>query len=392
MKKCPEVQRWSDHAGQANVAERAAGNTVRHLPPPQKLSPVAYARIWAKVQADCPRTRPRWTVVLAAGVLSITAVASAARLDLLPAFWRTRNERKGDTATVSRKPDRHHVAGAMKNQPIGAAEGKSRAGGSPGEKPPSTTGAAKTQPGYAASERATVSPLQNQDQPRLSARERRPLLSARSAEHQFAVPVAPTLQSSPPVTASWSSSRLTPPLQIATPPRNNSVQSPMTPEIGDSGSQVRPMEAPEVPGHVLASALHALRVRHSPDACLQLLDRHEQRIAAAGLAYEALILRVEALIALGRSQEAMRLLDGDALSDSAAPRRLLVLRGSLRATAGRCSEGLQDFDRVLAGGGRPDRQALLGRALCRAKVGDQAGARADRQRYEQLFPPDGKVR
>jgi regulator of sirC expression with transglutaminase-like and TPR domain len=39
-----------------------------------------------------------------------------------------------------------------------------------------------------------------------------------------------------------------------------------------------------------------------------------------------------------------------------------------------------------------DKQALFGRALCRKKLGDGAGARADVERYRREFPSDPRLR
>jgi regulator of sirC expression with transglutaminase-like and TPR domain len=65
-----------------------------------------------------------------------------------------------------------------------------------------------------------------------------------------------------------------------------------------------------------------------------------------------------------------------------------VLRGELRAGAGRLAPAIQDFDAVLALGGHDELagRALYGRGSCRARLGDTPGARADLERYLQLFP------
>ena len=80
------------------------------------------------------------------------------------------------------------------------------------------------------------------------------------------------------------------------------------------------------------------------------------------------------------------MLDGIALTDVAASRALLVTRGKLRAAASRCAEASVDFGHVLGEAG--DKQALFGRAVCRQKLGDEAGAHADLERYRREFPGD----
>ena len=105
-----------------------------------------------------------------------------------------------------------------------------------------------------------------------------------------------------------------------------------------------------------------------------------------------MVLRVEALLDLKRSGEALALLDGKSLSNVAASRTLLLTRAELRAAAGRCAESLADFDLVLARTRRPDEQALYGRAVCRNRIGDRLGAQADLDLYQREFPTGAHIR
>jgi tetratricopeptide (TPR) repeat protein len=139
-------------------------------------------------------------------------------------------------------------------------------------------------------------------------------------------------------------------------------------------------------GQYLAEAIRWLRKDRAPASALRLLDRRESELVKAGFGHETLILRVEALLALGRRAEVLRLLDAASLTHVAASRALLVTRGELRAEANRCAEGLGDFELVLARSRQVDRQALTGRALCRKRLGDLAGAGADIQRLREEFP------
>jgi hypothetical protein len=136
----------------------------------------------------------------------------------------------------------------------------------------------------------------------------------------------------------------------------------------------------------LKDIVRALRIDHSPSQALALLDRHASELAGNAFAEEALLLRVEAMLALGQRGAVLRLLDEASLSDVATSRVLLVTRGELRAAANRCLEGIGDFDLVLAESRRPPKQALLGRARCKQKLGDAAGAEADLDRYRREFP------
>jgi hypothetical protein len=144
---------------------------------------------------------------------------------------------------------------------------------------------------------------------------------------------------------------------------------------------------PSVAGY-LTETVRLLRAERSPTAALRFLDDHDGELAKSGFRHEALLLRVEILLALGRRGEVLRLLDGASLTDVAASGALLVTRGQLRAAANRCADGIGDFDLVLARSRQADRQALLGRALCRKQLGDSAGMRADIQRLRNEFPTE----
>lgn len=135
----------------------------------------------------------------------------------------------------------------------------------------------------------------------------------------------------------------------------------------------------------LKQVVQALRVDHSPARAVVLLDRYANALAGAAFAEEALLLRVEAMLALGQRDAVLRLLDGASLSAVAASHALLLTRGELRAASNRCAEGIGDFDLVLAEATRPPKRALLGRARCREMLGDSAGAKADRDRYRREF-------
>jgi hypothetical protein len=141
----------------------------------------------------------------------------------------------------------------------------------------------------------------------------------------------------------------------------------------------------------LGEVIHLLRVVHDAKAALAALDRHSVALAEGSLGHEALILRVEALLALGRQDEVLRLLDRASLADVAASHSLLVTRGKLRAAAHRCADGIGDFDLVLAESRKPERDALAGRALCRKELGDGAGARADLERLRRELPGDPRL-
>lgn len=142
----------------------------------------------------------------------------------------------------------------------------------------------------------------------------------------------------------------------------------------------------------LAEALHSLRANHAPGRALALLDAHADELAQGAFVHEAMLLRVEALLSLKRSREALALLDGKSLSNLAAARTLLLTRAELRAATGRYADSLADFDLVMALTRRPDEQALYGRAVCRSRLGDQPGAQADFELCRRLFPDGVHIR
>jgi hypothetical protein len=111
-------------------------------------------------------------------------------------------------------------------------------------------------------------------------------------------------------------------------------------------------------------------------------------LAGNAFAEESLLLRVEAMLTLGQRDLVLRLLDRTSLTDVAASRGLLITRGELRAAANRCAEGIGDFDLVLTEARRPPKRALLGRALCKQKLGDTAGATADLDRIRRESSDD----
>lgn len=141
-------------------------------------------------------------------------------------------------------------------------------------------------------------------------------------------------------------------------------------------------------------------LRHDRDArgALVVLAEHAQRFPTGALAAEGAMLRIEALLDLGRRDEALAILDGADLASLPNRDAQRVVRGELRAANGRWPEAKHDFDEVLGQGTVPaanprlrktQERALWGRASARSRLGDQAGARADLELYLRDFP-DGR--
>ena len=156
-----------------------------------------------------------------------------------------------------------------------------------------------------------------------------------------------------------------------------------------------PAEKPPAPSALadesalLGRALGQLRREGNPAAALATLDDYQGRFPHGVMAFDAVAARVEALVKLGRTGEALRLLEAVAPAALARSPALRVVRGELRAGAGRLSAAVEDFDAQLGRGtGQGDlfERALYGRGSCRARQGDSAGAREDLERYLRLHP------
>lgn len=147
---------------------------------------------------------------------------------------------------------------------------------------------------------------------------------------------------------------------------------------------------------VLGQAVKVLRDGHDARAALVLLAQHAEQFPRGALASEEGMLRIEALLALGRHDEALSVLDGTPLASLPKREERLVVRGELRAAKHRWREAKQDFDDALgtarslpaatAKARDVQERALWGRASARSRLGDQEGARADLELYLRHFP------
>jgi regulator of sirC expression with transglutaminase-like and TPR domain len=105
------------------------------------------------------------------------------------------------------------------------------------------------------------------------------------------------------------------------------------------------------------------------------------------LSLEARVLRIDALLALGRRSDALTQLETLPLDRVGRGAELRLVRAELRAS-GDCRSALADFDRVLSAtpAAGAEERALRGRSLCRASLGDAVGARSDADRYLEKYP------
>jgi hypothetical protein len=140
---------------------------------------------------------------------------------------------------------------------------------------------------------------------------------------------------------------------------------------------------------LLGIALHQLRQQRDGAAALRSLDTYQQRFPQGLLFEEAQAARVDALLLTEHRSEALLFLERTQFQRLDRGGELRVVRGELRATAGRCREALTDFAAVLAAAATPPlvaERALYGQASCLATLGDARGARSRIELYLERFP------
>lgn len=403
--------RWRDRSDQSDPAERRAGHAVRCRRAMGFRPAPPLARVASRMRSARVRRRLTWVVVTATFLFGLGAAASAAYFNLLP-DWRTimrplapipmRQSKLSRVKGSPAAPVSLAVAPLPSHGPAPLmANAAPVVGGSPipaTHRPGLAFPSASTVHGPSATRKTALLDTGNQYR---RAVEPGPEANRPTSPSSTSIP-SPKASAPPDVArpsaalkadsvanvapTAWPD-RIT--ARGATPAVQPGVSDPSPgPQLGLSSPSSVPSQAPagQGAGGWLTEVIHLLRAEHAPGTALQLLDRHAGELAQSGLGHEALILRVEASLALGRRLEVLRLLDEASLTDVAASRALLVTRGQLRSAVHRCAEGIGDFDMVLARSRQTDQQALIGRALCRAQLGDLAAMRADVERLHKEFP------
>jgi tetratricopeptide (TPR) repeat protein len=177
------------------------------------------------------------------------------------------------------------------------------------------------------------------------------------------------------------------------------VDEPVAPETASAAAQEAPASAafPAPPASAqssrlgleaasLEAALSTLR-GGGAERALQALDQHLRQFAGGPLELEARVARVDALLTLGRRHEARRELSALPIENVGRKNELRLIRAELRADED-CRAALSDFQ-VLVDLPLPAawaERALFGRGACLLKLGDQAGAQRDFERYLERFP------
>jgi TolA-binding protein len=137
----------------------------------------------------------------------------------------------------------------------------------------------------------------------------------------------------------------------------------------------------------LDQAIGLLRRKHDASAALPALDAYLGRYPTGQLNREARLARVDALLMLQRSDEALLALETLPLDAHGRSTELQLIRAELRARTD-CTRAEGDFSAVLARGQNAslEERALYGRGACRVKRGDGKGAAQDLRRYLDRFP------
>ena len=185
-----------------------------------------------------------------------------------------------------------------------------------------------------------------------------------------------------------------PPARPAQPSSSLSSPSssvPVAPAIATAAAPTRSRDdsaAPPGETRRLAQAFHALRVDGDAAAALEALDQYAQRFPNGTLAPEARVARVEALLALGRTGDALPLLLAMRDRDTGLTRDVQITRAELLAEKDRCAEAMADFDDLVRADVRDvvGERALYGRAACHLRAGRTAAARQDLDRYLSVYP------
>lgn len=145
---------------------------------------------------------------------------------------------------------------------------------------------------------------------------------------------------------------------------------------------------------LLGSALKQLRRNHDPQGALSVLETYQQEFPTGVLRPEAVMIRAESLVDLGRHQDLVDLLTPEAVADLPRSTELSLLRGEALSHLDRCREAIPLFSALLSASLLDEpavdsslrERALYGRALCRAHTGQVAAARRDLELEAAQFP------
>jgi hypothetical protein len=359
-------RRWRESQVEgANAApdEQRIGSLLRRVPPPAPLAPTQFRAVAQRLQTRAgrgmsARLRRRWAVIVAL-VAGTSGVVFAQRQ-----LARVLHERRAAEIGIPASTATSAAASPAVALPLpiapAAAPGKEIAIAAP--LAPTSRSGPKLRPRVARDQRDPVM--------------RTLALRDSGADHASIPPPAPVV---PPAPTSRSRTALL--------PEPDHSRLPLLSNLGTSSS-ARPRDgrlAQE--STLLREALQSLR--HDDDArgALDTLDEYDQRFPFGVLRPNAALVRIDATLALGRRDEARRLLEQIDLLQSPRRDELEVTRAELRSP-GDCRAALPDFSAVLARDPMAviAERALRGRARCQITLGHDDDARADLETYLARFP------
>jgi hypothetical protein len=169
-------------------------------------------------------------------------------------------------------------------------------------------------------------------------------------------------------------------------PEGASPRVPLSVPVQNSATPV-PSSAHAHEVHALDRAIALLRRDHDAAAALTELDAYLDRFPHGLLHREARLARLDALLMLQRTDDALAALETLSLDSGRRSTELQVVRAELRARTD-CLRAEEDFDVALTHSPSAAllERILYGRGACRAKTGKTADAAEDLGRYLERFP------
>jgi TolA-binding protein len=403
-KEQDEMLRWRERAAERTPAEERAAELIAGALSPVEPSVHKLARVQRELFSSKQPRMPsrllfRLAVVAAAmiaGAATVKAYEMARRSGWfgLQSPATSREPSKASSSRTATKPRRTEALATVPTQ--GDATKTLPSAEPPSGKPPvaaappsnvvaslPTTPRATSTLALRSLPQATT-PSQQRSTARATSRDAQlgPSPSPLVAEHTHPAPSAqPRLSPPAPAPLSVTPSPLPPaPLPTARaplPPPPAPAPTPPAPQAPSGSDEIRALD----------HAMTLLRRDHDGLGALSALDAYLARYPRGLLNREAHFARVDALLLLGRSDQALADLEVLPLDRGRRSTELLVIRSELRARNS-CEKAVSDFGAALS---QSPSAALLerilyGRGVCRSKLGDVAGAAEDLGRYVERFP------
>jgi hypothetical protein len=353
------VERWLSRPAGGQEAEDRFASLVRDAGPAEPLSAVARARVWSRLRrrptSRARIARLRWSVALS--VLLTSGVVLGA---LSARKWWPGNAARTVPESTPAKP-----------RAAGGGRGLAR----PASQPVPTT---NDPPPAGEPVPAAAPAAPPADEPVPEAAPPAPPVHAIAARHASPARAEIIAKAEP---AERAADRE--PEAIAPPQFESAKRAPVAPSPPPAApASALPGETP-----LLSGALLQLRQKRDARGALAALDEYRARYPNGTLKREAESARIDALLLLGRNDEALAELRDLTPQPGGRGQELRLIRGELTA-ASDCQRAVVDFDRILneqAAAALVER-ALHGRAACRLRLGDEPGAIHDLSEYLRRFP------